>query len=68
MAKQIDSTNIVGLLEDVFGRIIAAFWKKGDTQQLPIDNTPTKLSTNLVKSGGVSSSYHSVLPIYLISQ
>lgn len=58
MAKQIDSSNIIGLLEDAFGRIRAAFWKKGDTQQLPIDNAPTKSSVNLVKSGGVYSEIH----------
>ena len=58
MVKQIDNTNIGGLLEDIFGRIKAAFWKKGDTQQVPIDNVPTKSSNNLVKSGGVYSEIH----------
>lgn len=53
MAKQVDSTNLVGLLQDVFTKIKSAFWAKGDTSQLSIDNTPTSGSNNLVKSGGV---------------
>ena len=61
MVKQIDNTNLGGLLEDIFGRIKAAFWKKGDTQQIPIDNAPTKSSNNLVKSGGVYSEIHSTI-------
>lgn len=55
MAKQIDSTNIGGLLEDLLTRIKNAFWRKGDTSVLSIDNTPTSNSGNLVKSGGVYS-------------
>lgn len=55
MAKQIDSTNIGGLLEDLLTRIKNAFWRKGETSQLSIDNTPTNNSDNLVKSGGVHS-------------
>lgn len=55
MAKQIDSTNIGGLLEDLLTRIKNAFWRKGETSQLGIDNTPTSNSNNLVKSGGVHS-------------
>ena len=58
MAKQVDSTNIVGLLQDVFTKIKSAFWAKGDTSQLAIDNTPTSASDNLVKSGGVYSEVH----------
>ena len=55
MANQVDSTNIVGLLQEVFTKIKNAFWAKGDTSQLPIDNTPTSGSNNLVESGGVYS-------------
>lgn len=53
MAKQVDSTNIGGLLEDLITRIKNAFWRKSDTSQLSIDNSPTSGSNNLVKSGGV---------------
>lgn len=58
MSKQIDSTNIGGLLEDLIGRIKAAFWGKNDTSQLSIDIAPTSGSNNLVKSGGVYSEIH----------
>ena len=55
MAKQVDSTNLVGLLQEVFNTVKNAFWAKGDTSQLSIDNAPTSGSNNLVKSGGVHS-------------
>ena len=40
MAKQVDSTNLVGLLQEVFNTVKNAFWAKGDTSQLSIDNAP----------------------------
>ena len=55
MAKQVDSTNLGGLLTDLITRIKNAFWRKGETSQLSIDNDPTSGSNNLVKSGGVYS-------------
>lgn len=58
MANQVDSSNLVGLLQDVFTKIKSAFWAKGDTSQLSIDNAPTSGSNNLVKSGGVYSEIH----------
>ena len=51
MAKVIDSTNLGYLI----GKIKAAFWRKSETTELSIDNTPTANSNNLVKSGGVKS-------------
>ena len=55
MAKQVDSTNIGTLLEALITKIKSFFWRKDETSQLPIDNTPTSGSNNLVKSGGVYS-------------
>lgn len=55
MAKQVDSTNIGTLLEALITKIKSFFWRKDETSQLPIDNTPTNGSNNLVKSGGVYS-------------
>lgn len=51
MAKVIDSTNLGYLL----GKIKAAFWRKSEITELPIDTTPTASSSNLVTSGGVKS-------------
>lgn len=53
MGKHVDSTNVGGLLENIFTLIKSAFWAKDDTSQLSIDNAPTNNSNNLVKSGGV---------------
>ena len=53
MAKQVDSTNIGTLLEALITKIKSFFWRKDETSELPIDNTPTSGSNNLVKSGGV---------------
>lgn len=55
MAKQVDSSNIGGLLEALITKIKAAFWRKSETSELSIDNAPTSGSNNLVKSGGVYS-------------
>ncbi len=49
--KEIDSTNLGYLL----GKIKAAFWRKAEITELPIDNAPTANSNNLVTSGGVYS-------------
>lgn len=57
MAKVIDSTNLGYLL----GKIKAAFWRKSETSELTIDNTPTANSDNLVKSGGVYSAVNGKL-------
>lgn len=53
MAKQVDNTNIGTLLEALITKIKSFFWQKDETSELPIDNTPTSGSDNLVKSGGV---------------
>lgn len=62
MTKVIDSTNLGHLI----GKIRAAFWAKGDTSELAIDNEPTPNSGNLVTSGGVyaftASPYKGIFP------
>ena len=54
MAKKLDASNLGYFI----GKIKAAFWLKSDVVQIAIDNTPTKNSDNLVKSGGVFGDVH----------
>lgn len=62
MTKTVDGSNLGYLI----GKIRAAFWAKGDTSELTIDDTPTANSNNLVKSGGVyaftASPYKGIFP------
>lgn len=67
MAKQVDSTNIGTLLEALITKIKSFFWRKDETSQLPIDNTPTSGSNNLVKSGGVYSSLQGIRQLKVLN-
>lgn len=53
--KIIRNSKLDTFLSKLATKLTAIFWRKAETTQVSIDNTPTANSNNLVKSGGVKS-------------
>lgn len=51
--KIIRNSKLDTFLSKLATKLTAIFWRKAETTQVSIDNTPTANSNNLVKSGGV---------------
>ena len=51
--KIIRNSKLDTFLSKLATKLTAIFWRKAETTQVSIDNTPTASSNNLVKSGGV---------------
>ena len=51
--KIIRNTKLDTFLSKLATKLTAIFWRKAETTQVSIDDTPTASSNNLVKSGGV---------------
>jgi len=60
--KIIRNTKLDTLLDMLATKLPAIFWRKAETTQVSIDNTPTANSNNLVKSGGVKSYVDNAIP------
>lgn len=53
--KIIRNSKLDTFLSKLATKLTAIFWRKAETTQVSIDNTPTANSDNLVKSGGVKT-------------
>jgi hypothetical protein len=60
--KIIRNTKLDTFLSKLATKLTAIFWRKAETTQVSIDNTPTANSNNLVKSGGVKSYVDNAIP------
>lgn len=60
--KIIRNTKLDTFLSKLATKLTAIFWRKAETTQVSIDDTPTANSNNLVKSGGVKSYVDSAIP------
>lgn len=60
--KIIRNSKLDTFLSKLATKLTAIFWRKAETTQVSIDNTPTANSNNLVKSGGVKSYVDGAIP------
>lgn len=56
--KIIKNSKLDTFLSKLATKLATIFWRKAETTQVSIDNTPTANSNNLVKSSGVYSEVH----------
>ena len=60
--KIIRNSKLDTFLSKLATKLTAIFWRKAETTQVSIDDTPTANSNNLVKSGGVKSYVDGAIP------
>lgn len=60
--KIIRNSKLDTFLSKLATKLTAIFWRKAETTQVSIDDTPTANSNNLVKSGGVKSYVDNAIP------
>lgn len=60
--KILRNSRLDDFLDMLATKLPAIFWRKAETTQVSIDNTPTANSNNLVKSGGVKSYVDGAIP------
>lgn len=60
--KIIRNSKLDTFLSKLATKLASIFWRKAETTQVSIDDTPTANSNNLVKSGGVKSYVDEAIP------
>ena len=60
--KIIRNSKLDTLLSKLATKLTSIFWRKAETTQVSIDDSPTASSNNLVKSGGVKSYVDGAIP------